>query len=125
MKRGPVSMSTRSVAGEQSDTGRMAQLQSYSLSEFITASERSRDFLTKFVLNSLSNYYTLKPEVDCRLYGIKDAVKTEMKRLWVTGMYSDRADFDFNSDEEEDPDFLYDHTSFRRSARFRIRPDYC
>ena len=71
------------------NTTNMAQLQSYkrsSLSEFITASERSRNFLTKFFLNSLSNYYTLKPEVDCRLYGIKDAAKTEIKRLWVTGI---------------------------------------
>jgi len=97
--------------------------------------ENIQDFLDCFRFNSLSDengnqYYTIKPEIDCRIYGldpVKDLVKTEIKRRWVTGEYTEEPDYDFNSDDDEDPEFEYEYASSRheQSTRYRIRPDYC
>lgn len=102
---------------------------------FDESDENTQDFLDCFRFNSLSDengnqYYTIKPEIDCRMYGldpVKDLVKTEVKRRWVTGEYTEEPDYDFNSDDDEDPEFEYeyDRSSHGQSTRYRIRPDYC
>ena len=102
---------------------------------FDESDENTQDFLDCFRFNFLSNengnqYYTIKPEIDCRIYGldpVKDLVKTEIKRRWVTGEYTEESDYDFNSDDDEDPEFEYEYDRSRhdQSTRYRIRPDYC
>ena len=100
-----------------------------------------KDFLIKFRLNSISDdsgmkYYTLKPEIDCRLYGldpIDDSVKTEIKRKWVTGEYNIRTITSLTeseyANEYRDPEFIYkrDFVGFGIDGlyKYRIRPDYC
>jgi hypothetical protein len=102
---------------------------------FDESDENTQDFLDCFRFNSLpdengNQYYTIKPEIDCRMYGldpVKDLVKTEIKRRWVTGEYTEESDYDFDSDDDEDPEFLYEYACGCRyqSTRYRIRPDYC
>ena len=102
---------------------------------FDKSDENTQDFLECFRFNSLSDengnqYYTIKPEIDCRIYGldpVKDLVKTEVKRRWVTGEYTEESDYDFNSDDDEDPEFEYEyaHRRFDKNKRYRKRPDYC
>ena len=100
---------------------------------FDESDENTQDFLECFRFNSLSDengdqYYTIKPEIDCRIYGldpVKDLVKTEIKRRWVTGEYTEESDYDFNSDDDEDPEFKYVLSRHGPVKRYRIRPDYC
>ena len=102
---------------------------------FDESDENTQEFLDCFRFNSLSDengnqYYTIKPEIDCRIYGldpVKDLVKTEIKRRWVTSEYTEESDYDFNSDDDEDPEFEYEYDRSRhgQSTRYRIRPDYC
>lgn len=100
-----------------------------------------KDFLIKFRLNSISDdsgmkYYTLKPEIDCRLYGldpIDDSVKTEIKRKWVTGEYNayriTSLTENEHANEYRDPEFIYERDFLGLYGyslyKYRIRPDYC
>ena len=101
------------------------------------------DFLIDFRISSISDdsgikYYTIKPEIDCRLYGldpIDNSAKTEIKRKWVTGEYNEYHITSLTESEYareyRDPEFIYamsgDVTDnvFTRLYKYRIRPDYC
>lgn len=93
------------------------------------------DFLKDFRFNSILDingvkYFTLKPEVDCRIYGldpVSDVVKTEIKRKWVTGEYTTDEIYVFDDSEydENDPNFIYEQVAPDHFVKYRIRPPYC
>lgn len=108
--------------------------------------EITKDFIKTFQFNSVTlkdgtKSYTIKPEIDCRLYGldpIKDSMKSDIKRKWVTGEHNDESDYDFDSSDEFYSDFCTNNEycyirgdrrsanrDGRRSVRYRIRPSYC
>ena len=97
--------------------------------------ESMYDFLKEYQFNSMTDvngikYYTIKPDIDCRIYSldpVTDAVETKTKRLWVTGEYNENTDDEFDSGDDEDPEFIYRYTMpyMGNTVRNRIRPDYC
>lgn len=91
-------------------------------------------FLNRYKFNSLINmckiqYVTIKPEINCEVYGMdheKDKKMVRNKRGWMTGEYTSKVEYDYKSDDENIDEFVYAiDPVFNRRFRYRIRPDYC
>ena len=93
-------------------------------------------FLETYKFNSMADickikYYTIKPELNCEVYGLdheKDKNMVRNKRRWMTGQYTTRVEFNYDESEvdEDFSDITYgaDPISGER-FRYRTRPEYC
>jgi hypothetical protein len=75
-------------------------------------------------------YYTIKPDLDMRLYGYipenkYDEEKWDIHVKWITGQYNQRPDYDYDVhiDREEIYDYILDDDD--QQYRVRKRPDWC
>jgi hypothetical protein len=94
------------------------------------------EFLETFKFTSLTDftgekYFSIKPQLDCRLYGFKpddpeDCANWVIKLKWLSGEYNDEDDYEYDrSDTGSRDDFLFNIDSDGTQYRTRIRPDWC
>jgi hypothetical protein len=98
-------------------------------------SKEMLSFLKEYQFNSLTNicniqYLTLKPEINCEVYGLDPETDKHMarnKRGWMTGEYTTRVEYNYISSEDDNPeDFVYGNDPISSEQyRYRIRPNYC
>lgn len=90
------------------------------------------NLLNTFRFNSLTDtfgnkYYTIKPEINCYLYGI-DPYRASNKMLWTYGVYSDEHMYNFSIENENLDTSLFKYGYNPQNGEryvYNFRPDYC
>jgi hypothetical protein len=102
---------------------------------FIRMGYNTKNFLINHHFSSSTDalhtkYYTLKPELNCRVYGLdheKDKVKVRNTQRWMSGKYNSRPEYNYDPSiiGEDDDQYIYieDLVPGER-CRYRKRPDY-
>lgn len=74
-------------------------------------------------------YYTIKPELDMRLFGLDPDNETNKKEWvecigWITGKYTIKREYDFYEGDDLNEDiYMYDYDTDNNLYRVRIIPD--
>lgn len=75
-------------------------------------------------------YYTIKPDLDMRMYGLnpeneKDRKQWEIGLKWLTGVYTERKDYNYDDDVYDYNTYNYYQDNDGSYFRCRKRPDWC
>jgi hypothetical protein len=103
---------------------------------FNNCNENMRNLIETFKFTSKRDitgelYYTIKPELDMRMYGMKpenkeDREKWEIGLNWITGVYTERREYDYDINEPYDMEtYSYDCDDDGYYFKCRKRPKWC